>query len=191
MLKITCTPVDGYFPAELHCANYSLGMLTDCHRFGCTKLGGCCHDVLCSQCWRRTMDTPYGCNVHNTLSLLSATGNSLNDDFMSNHALSCRHADSRLLLSTYYGLTPVAHILLCKQPRLSCHASRPYVYTRPCLNTHQRLWLHKDRTLNCIRLTTQWLTTATRAWYMTFTFTITFVFSLFVISIFNFYKYTT
>jgi hypothetical protein len=30
----SCTPLNGYLPAELHRANYSLGMLTDCHRLG-------------------------------------------------------------------------------------------------------------------------------------------------------------
>jgi hypothetical protein len=41
-----CTPLNGYLPTELHFANYSLGVMTNCRRLWITKLGGCCHDVL-------------------------------------------------------------------------------------------------------------------------------------------------
>jgi hypothetical protein len=30
----SCTPLHSYLPAELHHANYSLGMLINCHRLG-------------------------------------------------------------------------------------------------------------------------------------------------------------
>jgi hypothetical protein len=49
-----CTSLDGYSLAELHFANYSLGVMTDCHRLWITKLGVCCHDVSCTKYRRRT-----------------------------------------------------------------------------------------------------------------------------------------
>jgi hypothetical protein len=59
--------------------------------------------------------------MHNTGSLLSTTRNSLNDYSMSNHVLSCCHADYfRLPLN---GLTPVANALIRAKPPLSYHAS--------------------------------------------------------------------
>jgi hypothetical protein len=47
MPKITylCTSLSDYLPVELHFANYSLGMMTNCHRLWSTKLGIYCHDV--------------------------------------------------------------------------------------------------------------------------------------------------
>jgi hypothetical protein len=79
----------------------------------CTKLGGSCHDVSCTECWRHTT-TPWGGTVQSCSPPCGTT---------SNHALSCRHADYlRLPLN---GLALVAHSLIRAKPRLSCCASTP------------------------------------------------------------------
>jgi hypothetical protein len=80
----------------------------------CTKLGGSCHDVSCTECWRRTTATPWGVTAQFCSPPCGTT---------SNRTLSCRHANYfRLSLN---GLAPVEHALIRAKPRLSYHVSTP------------------------------------------------------------------
>jgi hypothetical protein len=107
-------PLNGYLPAELHRANYSLGMLNDCHRLGAPN------EEALAKTFRALS---VGCTQK--LHLEEALRN-----------LALRHAEQRAIMlslitipTTFHlplnGLTQVAHALIPAKPRLSCHASTP------------------------------------------------------------------